>query len=67
MFSFFLSLQYYEMSYGLNVEMHKQVIFDALIVEKKKGYIFCFEDCSDLLWEKNVLMIENFAKILGSL
>ena len=51
MFSFFLSLQYYEMSYGLNVEMHKQVIFDALIVEKKKGYIFCFED-SDLLWEK---------------
>ena len=23
----FLSLQYYEMSYGLNVEMHKQVGF----------------------------------------
>ena len=39
MFSFFLSLQYYEMSYGLNVEMHKQVIFDALILKKKKGYL----------------------------
>ena len=26
------------MSYGLNVEMHKQVILDALILKKKKGY-----------------------------
>lgn len=27
----FVFLQYYEMSYGLNVEMHKQVIYSFLV------------------------------------
>lgn len=32
--AFFPSLQYYEMSYGLNVEMHKQVILKSIIIQK---------------------------------
>ena len=38
--------QYYEMSYGLNVEMHKQVMHPHIIIKKcndnvKNGFIQC--------------------------
>ena len=38
---------------------------------KKQEMVFCYQNCSDLLWEKNVLVIEaegrEFAKNLRSL
>ena len=41
------------------------------VPNETEGMLFCYQNCSDLLWEKNVLVIEaegwEFAKILRSL
>lgn len=45
-------LQYYEMSYGLNIEMHKQVgtILFLLFCDERQQGCFCFEigECTHL-------------------
>ena len=33
--------------------------FPSSITEKKEWYVFCYQNCSDLLWEKIVLVIEK--------
>ena len=50
---------------------------EVLIITRPRVLVFCYQNCSDILWEKNVLVIEKnvwnsrlkaeFAKLLRSL
>lgn len=39
---FTLTLQYYEMSYGLNIEMHKQVSLHISLFKNLFCFVMCF-------------------------
>ena len=68
---FFLPVEYLSIN-GINALNWAWVIFSTGVgipsmtkggiscLEVRNGYlVFCFQNCSDLLWEKNVLLIEK--------
>lgn len=53
--------QYYEMSYGLNVEMHKQVRFSKLLLSNPQNILNSLKNLLNILWTLNAQALVVFS------